>query len=59
MIRRNVKMKNPDDDGYSWQKYGQKDILGAKYPRYVRTDYYLIKAHRLIVDSSVDMEGLG
>ncbi|CAI9767703.1 unnamed protein product [Fraxinus pennsylvanica] len=21
------------DDGYSWKKYGQKDILGAKYPR--------------------------
>ncbi|PIN27126.1 hypothetical protein CDL12_00098 [Handroanthus impetiginosus] len=21
------------DDGYSWRKYGQKDILGAKYPR--------------------------
>ncbi|CAH2071352.1 unnamed protein product, partial [Thlaspi arvense] len=24
------------DDGYSWRKYGQKDILGAKFPR----DYY-------------------
>ncbi|XP_031115928.1 probable WRKY transcription factor 30 [Ipomoea triloba] len=21
------------DDGYSWRKYGQKDILGARYPR--------------------------
>ncbi|XP_073131533.1 probable WRKY transcription factor 53 [Henckelia pumila] len=21
------------DDGYGWRKYGQKDILGAKYPR--------------------------
>ncbi|KAL3536722.1 hypothetical protein ACH5RR_000088 [Cinchona calisaya] len=21
------------DDGYSWRKYGQKDILGANYPR--------------------------
>ncbi|KAL3342211.1 hypothetical protein AABB24_026308 [Solanum stoloniferum] len=21
------------DDGYSWRKYGQKDILGAKHPR--------------------------
>ncbi|CAK9175571.1 unnamed protein product [Ilex paraguariensis] len=21
------------DDGHSWRKYGQKDILGAKYPR--------------------------
>ncbi|KAI4328890.1 hypothetical protein L6164_021210 [Bauhinia variegata] len=21
------------DDGYSWRKYGQKDILGSKYPR--------------------------
>jgi len=22
------------DDGFSWRKYGQKDILGAKYPRW-------------------------
>lgn len=21
------------DDGHSWRKYGQKDILGAKFPR--------------------------
>jgi len=21
------------EDGYSWRKYGQKDILGAKFPR--------------------------
>ncbi|XP_020161815.1 disease resistance protein RGA5 isoform X2 [Aegilops tauschii subsp. strangulata] len=23
----------PADDGYSWSKYGQKDILGSKHPR--------------------------
>ncbi|KAF7816723.1 putative WRKY transcription factor 53 [Senna tora] len=23
----------PLDDGFSWRKYGQKDILGAKFPR--------------------------
>ncbi|XP_022721148.1 probable WRKY transcription factor 41 [Durio zibethinus] len=28
------------DDRYSWRKYGQKDILGAKYPRsYYRCTY--------------------
>ena len=21
------------DDGFSWRKYGQKDILGSKFPR--------------------------
>lgn len=26
-------MEMPVDDGYSWRKYGQKDILGAKFPR--------------------------
>lgn len=24
---------HPADDGYSWRKYGQKEILGAKHPR--------------------------
>lgn len=28
-----VGLEEPLDDGYSWRKYGQKDILGAKYPR--------------------------
>ncbi|KAF0899417.1 hypothetical protein E2562_019535 [Oryza meyeriana var. granulata] len=26
-------MEGPADDGHSWRKYGQKDILGAKHPR--------------------------
>ncbi|XP_042480596.1 probable WRKY transcription factor 41 [Macadamia integrifolia] len=26
-------LDGPLDDGHSWRKYGQKDILGAKYPR--------------------------
>ncbi|CAO2210822.1 unnamed protein product [Urochloa humidicola] len=25
--------EGPTDDGHSWRKYGQKDILGAKHPR--------------------------
>nr|DAA05134.1 TPA_inf: WRKY transcription factor 69 [Oryza sativa Indica Group] len=25
--------EGPADDGHSWRKYGQKDILGAKHPR--------------------------
>ena len=27
--------ENPVDDGHSWRKYGQKEILGAKHPRLV------------------------
>ncbi|XP_022858312.1 probable WRKY transcription factor 53, partial [Olea europaea var. sylvestris] len=26
-------LEGPLDDGYNWRKYGQKDILGAKFPR--------------------------
>lgn len=26
-------LEGPQDDVFSWRKYGQKDILGAKFPR--------------------------
>ncbi|KAI3832029.1 hypothetical protein MKX03_006403 [Papaver bracteatum] len=33
-------LEGPLDDGYGWRKYGQKEILGAKYPRaYYKCSY--------------------
>lgn len=32
-------MEGPLDDGYSWRKYGQKDILGAVHPRYIISQF--------------------
>ncbi|KAJ9553000.1 hypothetical protein OSB04_017045 [Centaurea solstitialis] len=32
-VRGDMEVEEGLDDGYSWSKYGQKDILGAKHPR--------------------------
>jgi len=33
-------LEGPHDDIFSWRKYGQKDILGAKFPRYIIILYH-------------------
>ncbi|KAG6523427.1 hypothetical protein ZIOFF_013284 [Zingiber officinale] len=35
-----------EDDGFIWRKYGQKEILGAKYPSSPRCRAYFRCAHR-------------
>jgi hypothetical protein len=41
-VRKQVRVTSVQDyaaatgDGFSWRKYGQKEILGAKYPRSAR-----------------------
>ncbi|KAF3652176.1 putative WRKY transcription factor 53 [Capsicum annuum] len=43
-VRTESGFEGPLDDGYSWRKYGQKDILGAYYPRsYYRCRYWLLR----------------
>lgn len=37
------------DDKYNWRKYGQKDILGAKYPR-----YQCYSSHVFVIDNYYD-----
>lgn len=34
-VRAEAGIEGQLDDGYGWRKYGQKDILGAKHPRYI------------------------
>ncbi|KAI3687452.1 hypothetical protein L1987_81148 [Smallanthus sonchifolius] len=40
IIRSGNGLEDNVDDGYNWRKYGQKDILGAKFPRsYYKCSY--------------------
>jgi len=32
---REMESEAPIDDGHQWRKYGQKEILNAKFPRYI------------------------
>ncbi|KAI3712528.1 hypothetical protein L1987_71086 [Smallanthus sonchifolius] len=40
-IRGDMGVEEALDDGYNWRKYGQKDIFGAKHPRFVIIDSYV------------------
>jgi hypothetical protein len=36
----------PDFDGYQWRKYGQKQIEGAMYPRYISISCFFLHTVR-------------
>ncbi|KAL5789246.1 hypothetical protein ACOSQ2_004134 [Xanthoceras sorbifolium] len=46
-------LQAPLDDGYSWRKYRQKDILGAKYPRNTRGSLATKQVQRSDEDSTM------
>ncbi|KAK8963639.1 WRKY transcription factor 55 [Platanthera guangdongensis] len=58
---RSENLDRPPDDGYTWRKYGQKVIIGSKYPRsYYRCThmtFYGCKAKRKVqrLDSDTNM----
>lgn len=41
--------EGPPVDGYCWRKYGQKDILDSKHPRYLINDHSLSRFDLLYV----------
>jgi hypothetical protein len=42
--------ENPVDDGHSWRKYGQKEILGTKHPRLVFCFPYLFRSQSAVCE---------
>ncbi|RDX68500.1 WRKY transcription factor 55, partial [Mucuna pruriens] len=38
----------PPEDGYTWRKYGQKEILGSKYPRCTHQKLYECQAKKQV-----------
>ncbi|KAE8678271.1 Detected protein of unknown function [Hibiscus syriacus] len=47
-------LEGPLDDGFGWRKYGQKDILGAKYPRCTRRNVQGCLARKQVQRSDED-----
>lgn len=32
----------PPEDGFTWRKYGQKEILGCRHPRYIFNYHFIL-----------------
>ncbi|KAI3774473.1 hypothetical protein L1987_49029 [Smallanthus sonchifolius] len=54
-VNKGIEIEKALDDGYNWRKYGEKSILGSKYPRYDPEARQLPESASTITESLFDL----